>query len=814
MKKTRKHSIIFSALLIAALVFSLAAPPCAEAYSRWIHAQIGQYAKMLANNNLDPLTQKTVPDWMEEINRYVPDMGPDDPYLYDIPMGAYNEDEIDHVWNHEGWCVSGTHFWDPDLGSDWPFISVFCNTPNAWQKARVLWGMALGQYHLGNKASAYEYLGHIVHLVGDLTVPAHAHSDSHVYPDEYDDNYSNGDGLDYSPPDLKDDEKRSVQESEMVKIPNPATIPNGDTVHPLYWLLYTTAQVGGHYPSDDYEGNSIDPWDIPGESEWDKNLLDFTKLDDVPEGVGPAEMDGCDYTDLDSPCTIALATIRSNSYFYSIRAVAALYKLFAETVKQQSELTVVIDSVKTIEKADLPYFPPPVIDPWDDPDYFARVWIGRTIPEDHNGAWFRNEGEQTDPVAVGTTSPLTILHGSNGWAFANDVGLTGIVSVQIELEDDDTTGYLGDYEHWDIYSGPNEEEDAVERHIWLTIDLDKCRAGASSPEPAITGDLTGMCGVQLTSTGDDNPRSEIKFRILPPNSPPEAHAGPDQTVNEGDLVTLNGTFTDPDTYDTHTYLWHLVSSTNVQGVPDSTTQTLSFVPCDNGVYTFTFTVKDNHGAEGSDTVVVTALNVPPVVSAPHISNQPNAEFILPVVHEIDFEGLFTDAGECDTHTAVWDWGDGKTSNGVVSELSGSGNITKSHTYALPGDYTITLTVTDDDGGSGSNTMTIHIADAGEALNIFNAYIQSLPASVFKNNANQRKNAFDNMFYALDNKLANQAYQGMIKSMNSNIRTKFDGLVGGSPKDDWIKQDLAIQKELCQKVDDITRYLQYLLSTMP
>jgi hypothetical protein len=71
-----------------------------------------------------------------------------------------------------------------------------------------------------------------------------------------------------------------------------------------------------------------------------------------------------------------------------------------------------------------------------------------------------------------------------------------------------------------------------------------------------------------------------------------------------------------------------------------------------------------------------------------------------------------------------------------------------------------------------------------------------------------------MFTALDAMLADQEYQGMIQSLNSNFRTKFDGLVGGNPKDDWIIQDLAIQTELCQKVDDITNYLLYLLSNMP
>jgi hypothetical protein len=111
-------------------------------------------------------------------------------------------------------------------------------------------------------------------------------------------------------------------------------------------------------------------------------------------------------------------------------------------------------------------------------------------------------------------------------------------------------------------------------------------------------------------------------------------------------------------------------------------------------------------------------------------------------------------------------------------------------------------------------MSVQIADVEEALGIFNEYLQSLDNNLFKEKANQRKNAFDNFFTALNDMYANQEYQGMIKSMNSNIRTKFDGLVGGSPKDDWIKQNLAVQKELCQKVDDITNYLQYLKSVMP
>lgn len=64
---------------------------------------------------------------------------------------------------------------------------------------------------------------------------------------------------------------------------------------------------------------------------------------------------------------------------------------------------------------------------------------------------------------------------------------------------------------------------------------------------------------------------------------------------------------------------------------------------------------------------------------------------------------FTDAGTLDTHTASWNWGDGTSSAGTVSETNGSGSVAGSHTYGVDGVYTVTVTVTDADLLSASSS---------------------------------------------------------------------------------------------------------------
>jgi len=182
------------------------------------------------------------------------------------------------------------------------------------------------------------------------------------------------------------------------------------------------------------------------------------------------------------------------------------------------------------------------------------------------------------------------------------------------------------------------------------------------------------------------------------NVAPVVDAGPDATINEGDIFSSSGSFTDPGA-DTWTATVDYGDGTGVSPLtlnPDKTFS-LSHIYVDDDEddqYTVTVAVTDDDGGVDSDTVQVTVNNVAPIVGPLTITPT-----LVKVGDPITATGTFTDPGTLDTHTAAWDWGDGTTSVGTVTESGGSGSVSGSHAYTSTGVYTVTLTVTDDDGGS-------------------------------------------------------------------------------------------------------------------
>ena len=151
-------------------------------------------------------------------------------------------------------------------------------------------------------------------------------------------------------------------------------------------------------------------------------------------------------------------------------------------------------------------------------------------------------------------------------------------------------------------------------------------------------------------------------------------AGVNQKVNEGTSVTLTGSFLDPDDADTHTYDWSVVASSG-QGIPDGSGLSFTFTPGNAGTYTVTFTVRDPSGESNSAQVVVTSLDVPPVLSGPTAAQTAYAgasqSFNLGTLATTGV-GPFTDT----IH-----WGDGRPRPSIPTS---SGSIALAHTYATAG----------------------------------------------------------------------------------------------------------------------------------
>ena len=173
-----------------------------------------------------------------------------------------------------------------------------------------------------------------------------------------------------------------------------------------------------------------------------------------------------------------------------------------------------------------------------------------------------------------------------------------------------------------------------------------------------------------------------------PNSPPVSEAGGPYTVNEGSSVKVDASgSSDPDG-DNLTYAWDLDND----GTYENTGVTATLTPSDgNANIIVGLQVSDGNGGVSTDTATVTVTNVDPTVG--HI-NPPIDP--LSAGTTVTASANFTDPG-ADTHSALWNWGDGTTSPGNVTDTSVAG----SHIYTTAGIYTVTLTVTDDDGGIGS-----------------------------------------------------------------------------------------------------------------
>ncbi len=224
----------------------------------------------------------------------------------------------------------------------------------------------------------------------------------------------------------------------------------------------------------------------------------------------------------------------------------------------------------------------------------------------------------------------------------------------------------------------------------------------------LDGPSTHTVAVQVTDSGglSDTDQATVTVENVAPSITSVSNSGP---IEEGSSATITVTATDPaGANDPLSYEFDC----DGDGAYEIGSQPANSAACtygDNGNFVVNVRVSDDGGtATGSTTVIVN--NVAPSVGAITAPSSP-----VPVNTPINTSVNFTDPGTLDTHTAVWDWGDGSTSVGEVNEVNGSGSVTGNHVYISAGVYTVMVTVADDDGDSDDSVfqyIVVYDPDAG------------------------------------------------------------------------------------------------------
>jgi len=162
-----------------------------------------------------------------------------------------------------------------------------------------------------------------------------------------------------------------------------------------------------------------------------------------------------------------------------------------------------------------------------------------------------------------------------------------------------------------------------------------------------------------------------------------------ESPKTGERVTFDASASyDPDGEIT-LYHWELEKGSIRTGVR------VTYIFRKAGSYPVTLTVEDDQGARSSETKTVTVAETPNKPPIPLFTFTPQDPELG---EQITFDASASYDPDGSIVSYEWDFGDGTTARGV----------TATHKFDNPGNYLVTLTVTDDEGASASQTIPIFL----------------------------------------------------------------------------------------------------------
>lgn len=193
-------------------------------------------------------------------------------------------------------------------------------------------------------------------------------------------------------------------------------------------------------------------------------------------------------------------------------------------------------------------------------------------------------------------------------------------------------------------------------------------------------------------------------------------------VDEGGIVTLTGTISDPDPHDVFflSVSWGDGTPVEQHVFADShgLQVELRHRYLDDGAYPIQLAWRDKAGEGSADGLITTVLNVAPVVDAGGLAKLPPSGVLSRLVS-------FTDPGH-DTWRITVDFGDGSAAQTI--DVQKARPFLLNHHYPQTGAYTVTVTVTDDDGEVAATSLQVQVLKSPDAA-AFDAAFSQLAAEI-------------------------------------------------------------------------------------
>ncbi|MBI2852872.1 MAG: hypothetical protein HYX84_07215 [Chloroflexi bacterium] len=247
-------------------------------------------------------------------------------------------------------------------------------------------------------------------------------------------------------------------------------------------------------------------------------------------------------------------------------------------------------------------------------------------------------------------------------------------------------------------------------------------------------DITVSVSDAGTGTYNTNPGKftlHVLAPLTPTNNVPEINvAAPSVTVDEGQIATITGVYSDADTGDNV----HISASPPIGTITktgtNSGTWTWSFQTTDGTSETQAVTITADDGNDGTASVQFDLVvnNVAPTITG--IS--PSAGALYKAGDTVTVTGSFTDpAGAADNPYAVlFDWDDSTSTLQSVTYGAAQGGFSATKIFSGAGVYTIRVTVTDKDGGFSSTSVMVVVYDPSAGFVTGGGWISS-PAGAYR-----------------------------------------------------------------------------------